>query len=105
VQGAGADQRAADTVVQEIRQAGGQAVPNYDSVENGEAVVATAIKTWGRLDILVNNAGILRDKSFGKLEDSDWDLVQQVGPFGSPFSCFSGKGGRHGITRCAGVFR
>jgi multifunctional beta-oxidation protein len=39
--GEGASTRAADTVVEEIRKAGGQAVPNYDSAENGRALVAT----------------------------------------------------------------
>ena len=36
---------------------------NYDSVEEGEKVVATALdKFGGRVDIVVNNAGILRDR-------------------------------------------
>ena len=37
---------------------------NYDSVEDGDKVVDTAIKAFGRIDVIVNNAGILRDKSF-----------------------------------------
>jgi 3-hydroxyacyl-CoA dehydrogenase/3a,7a,12a-trihydroxy-5b-cholest-24-enoyl-CoA hydratase len=65
-------------VVAEIRAAGGQAVPNYDSVEEGEKLVRTAVDNFGRLDILINNAGILRDKSFLKLTDTDWDLVHRV---------------------------
>ncbi len=39
--GEGASTRAADLVVEEIRKAGGEAVPNYDSAENGRALVAT----------------------------------------------------------------
>lgn len=58
----GASTRAADLVVQEIIAAGGEAVANYDSVENGANIVKTAIDKWGRVDIVVNNAGILRDK-------------------------------------------
>ena len=67
--------KAADVVVNEIRAAGGKAVANYDSVENGERVIATAIKEFGRVDILLNNAGILRDVSFKNMTDEDWDLV------------------------------
>jgi multifunctional beta-oxidation protein len=70
--------KAADIVVDEIRAAGGKAVANYDSVENGERVVETAIKEFGRVDILLNNAGILRDVSFKNMTDEDWDLVIKV---------------------------
>ncbi|CEG63438.1 Putative Multifunctional beta-oxidation protein [Rhizopus microsporus] len=76
--GQGSDSRAADLVVEEIRKAGGKAVANYDSVEEGEKVVETALKAFGRIDIIVNNAGILRDKSFARMTDEDWDLVHRV---------------------------
>jgi len=70
--------QAADVVVEEIRQAGGKAVANYDSVDNGDKIVATAVKTFGRLDVLVNNAGVLREKPFADMADEDWDLVHRV---------------------------
>ncbi|KAG2229743.1 hypothetical protein BDF21DRAFT_376171 [Thamnidium elegans] len=76
--GQGSDSRAADLVVDEIRKAGGKAVANYDSVEEGDKVVETALKAFGRVDIVVNNAGILRDKSFARMTDADWDLVHRV---------------------------
>jgi len=54
------------------------AVPNYDSVEFGDKIVKTAIDNFGRIDIVINNAGILRDVSFLKMKDRDWDLVHLV---------------------------
>lgn len=76
--GEGNSTKAADVVVDEIKKAGGQAVANYDSVEFGEKIIDTAIKTWGRIDILLNNAGILRDVSFKNMTDADWDLIMKV---------------------------
>jgi NAD(P)-dependent dehydrogenase (short-subunit alcohol dehydrogenase family) len=83
--GSGAGSEMADQVVQEIADAGGEAVANYDSVatwDGGAAVVQTAIDTWGRVDIVVNNAGILRDVSFQKMEEPQLDLVLKVHLYG-----------------------
>lgn len=76
--GGGKSSAAADKVVQEIKDKGGKAVPNYDSVEDGEKIIETALKNFGRVDILVNNAGILRDRSFARTSDEDWDLVHRI---------------------------
>ncbi|KAI7870137.1 hypothetical protein BDF14DRAFT_1774985 [Spinellus fusiger] len=76
--GQGASSAAADTVVEEIRKAGGKAVANYDSVEEGDKIVETALKAFGRIDIIINNAGIIRDKSFGRMSEEDWDCVNNV---------------------------
>ncbi|KAH6588878.1 hypothetical protein BASA61_005790 [Batrachochytrium salamandrivorans] len=76
--GVGGANAAADKVVEEIKAAGGKAVANYDSVEDGDKVVETALKAFGRIDIVVNNAGILRDKTFGRMSEGDWDLVHRV---------------------------
>jgi 3-hydroxyacyl-CoA dehydrogenase/3a,7a,12a-trihydroxy-5b-cholest-24-enoyl-CoA hydratase len=81
--GEGASQKAADTVVAEIRDKGGEAVANYDSVENGDAIAKTALDAFGKVDILINNAGILRDVSFQKMTQQDWDLVYKVHVLGS----------------------
>lgn len=67
-----------DPVVQEIKQLGGQAVGNKASCEDGEAVVKSAIDSFGRIDILVNNAGILRDKAFTNMDDNLWNPVVNV---------------------------
>ena len=55
--GEGHSSRAADIIVQQIIAFGGQAVANYDSVENGKSIIKTAIDSFGRIDILINNAG------------------------------------------------
>jgi len=79
--GAGSGTQMADSVVEEIRQAGGEAVPNYDTVatmEGGTAIVQSAVDAFGRVDIIVNNAGILRDKTLLKMDESMWDAVIAV---------------------------
>jgi (3R)-3-hydroxyacyl-CoA dehydrogenase / 3a,7a,12a-trihydroxy-5b-cholest-24-enoyl-CoA hydratase / enoyl-CoA hydratase 2 len=76
--GGGKDQAAADQVCAQIRSAGGEAIPNYDSVEDGDRIVAAALAAFGRVDIVVNNAGILCDRSFHKMTEQEWDRVYRV---------------------------
>lgn len=76
--GEGANAKAADLVVEEIKKNGGVAVANYDSVEFGDKIVKTAVDAFGTVDIVINNAGILRDVSFQKMSELDWDLIQKV---------------------------
>jgi NAD(P)-dependent dehydrogenase (short-subunit alcohol dehydrogenase family) len=74
--GSGADPEVARAVVEEITAAGGQAVPNADSVTTADGatrIVQQALDTWGRIDILVNNAGILQDKSLLGLTEAMWE--------------------------------
>ncbi|KAM6475423.1 peroxisomal multifunctional enzyme type 2 [Liasis olivaceus] len=78
IKGHGKSSSAADKVVQEIRAKGGKAVANYDSVEAGEKLVQTALDAFGKIDILINNAGILRDRSFARISDEDWDIIHKV---------------------------
>jgi NAD(P)-dependent dehydrogenase (short-subunit alcohol dehydrogenase family) len=81
--GDGTSRSVAEALVAEIQAAGGQAVANTDSVEHGEKIIQTAMDHFGRIDIVVNNAGILRDASFAKMTDEDWDLIYRVHLFGS----------------------
>lgn len=86
VDGAGGSVTAAQSVVDEIRALGGQALANGASVTDAAAVqgmVQQAIDAWGRVDILVNNAGILRDKSFAKMDLADFRLVMEVHVMGA----------------------
>src|SRR5687768_8197715 len=83
IHGEGKSSSAADAVVKEIVAAGGTAVANYDSVENGDKIVQTAIDAFGKIDIVINNAGILRDVSFAKLTADDWDIIYRVHVLGA----------------------
>ena len=80
--GEGAGTTAADRVVTEIQAAGGEAIANYDSVEDGPRLVQTALDAFGRLDIVINNAGILRDVSFQKMTNEDWEKIYRVHLYG-----------------------
>ncbi len=84
--GTGGSSEAAESVVAEILAAGGEAVANGANVADYaqvEAMVADAIKRWGRVDVLVNNAGILRDKTFSKMELDSFQMVMDVHVGGS----------------------
>lgn len=77
---------AADAVAREIRDAGGEAIAHGADVSSEEQVadmVAQTMDKWGRIDILVNNAGILLDKTFAKMEMSDFRRVVDVHLIGS----------------------
>ena len=79
--GDGADASVADQVVDEITAAGGSAVASHDSVdspEGGEAIVHTAVESFGRLDAVVSNAGIFNSIPFDELAPEDWRRMLQV---------------------------
>ncbi|MBL4617963.1 MAG: SDR family NAD(P)-dependent oxidoreductase [Robiginitomaculum sp.] len=84
--GEGASMSAADAVVAEIESLGGEAIAsgaNVTKMDEVQAMVDAAMNRWGRIDILVNNAGILRDKTFIKMELSDFATVVDVHLMGS----------------------
>lgn len=79
--GTGSTLSAAESVVEEIKASGGEAIANGANVTKPaevNAMVEQAMAQWGRIDILVNNAGILRDKSFSKMSLDDFRLVVDV---------------------------
>lgn len=86
VDGSGGSSAAAEAVVAEIKAFGGEAIANGGSVTDDAGVasmVQQAMDAWGRIDILVANAGILRDKSFSKMEMSDFEAVMNVHVMGT----------------------
>lgn len=103
--GSGESRSAADAVVAEIREAGGEATASYDSVATlagATRIVDRALEEFGKLDVLINNAGILRDKTLLKTSVEMWDAVIEVHLKGS-FLCLQaaaahmkerGEGGR-----------
>lgn len=83
--GTGSGTSMADSVVDEIRNSGGQAVADYSSVatpDGAQAIVATAIEHFGAVHGVVNNAGILRDGAFHKMTDENWDAVLRIHLYG-----------------------
>ncbi|WP_370177144.1 SDR family NAD(P)-dependent oxidoreductase [Alteriqipengyuania sp.] len=80
----------AEAVVEEILEAGGDAVANTDSVasgDGGKAIVQAALDHFGSIDILVSNAGIERNKSYAKSDESHWDPVIDVHLNGTHHLC------------------
>jgi len=79
--GKGGSPDAAESVVEEIRRGGGEAVADgADVADRGAAgeMIAKTVERWGRVDVLVNNAGILRDKTFAKMDLDDFEAVVDV---------------------------
>jgi len=86
LEGEGNDAGPARQTVDAIKKAGGEAIASTLSItepKNAEAIVKSALDTFGRVDILVNNAGILRDVIFHKMSWSDWSDVIAVHLHGS----------------------
>jgi NAD(P)-dependent dehydrogenase (short-subunit alcohol dehydrogenase family) len=79
--GEGSDLTPAQSVVEEIKAMGGEAVVNGDDIsdwDGAERLVNQAIETFGGLDILINNAGILRDRMLTNMSEAEWDAVIKV---------------------------
>ncbi|MDR7103664.1 SDR family NAD(P)-dependent oxidoreductase [Croceicoccus sp. BE223] len=71
----------AESVVEEIRKAGGTAVADHGDVSDpasAQAMIDRAVREFGRLDILVNNAGIFRERPFAEMSLADWNAIMDV---------------------------
>lgn len=72
---------AAEEVVAEIKEAGGDAlavqanVAEFDAAQN---LIKAAIDTYGQIDIVVNNAGTTRDTLLLTMKEQQWDDVIDI---------------------------
>ena len=74
-------QSLAESVVAEIREAGGQAVAAVESVaewDSAHKIVQAALDSFGRIDCIVNNAGIVRDRFIFNMSREEWQAVVDV---------------------------
>src|SRR5262245_53256708 len=75
------DTAMAEEVVGAIKKAGGEALADNHAVgsfANGEAIIETAVRGFGRIDVLFNNAGVIRDAMVHKMTEEEWDIIIQI---------------------------
>ncbi|MBL0388856.1 3-oxoacyl-[acyl-carrier-protein] reductase [Tumebacillus sp. ITR2] len=71
-------QAAAEEVVAEIKEKGGEAIAVQGDVgtfADAEKMVSATTEAFGRIDIVVNNAGITRDNLLIRMKEEEWDSV------------------------------
>jgi 3-oxoacyl-[acyl-carrier protein] reductase len=80
---------AAEEVVADIREKGGEGTAvraNVANFEEAQTLIKTAIETYGQIDILVNNAGTTRDTLLMSMNEEQWDTVLDTN-LKSVFNC------------------
>ena len=88
-----ADRDSGETVAQEIKSAGGEAIDVPTDVSDEAAtqnLVAQAVEAFGKLDILINNAAIftaVERKPFDEIPIEEWDLMHAVNVRGTWLCC------------------
>ena len=70
--------QAADAVVSEILEFGGEAIASYSSVESGQEIIEQAMDAFGRIDVLINNAGISFPVAFADMTFEQWRRMLSV---------------------------
>ena len=79
--GTGTSTKSADLVVERIKQQGGVAIANYDSIDNFTScgrIIRSALNEFGAVDIICHTAGILRDRMIFNMTEDEWDKVLEV---------------------------
>lgn len=80
----------AETVAREIRELGGKAVADTNSVateQGAAAIIKTALDSFGSLDILVNNAGICINVPFDEITSEHFIRTIEVNLMGTVWMC------------------
>lgn len=75
------DRESAETIVNDIRSEGGEAISigaNVAKEDDVKAMFDEMLKTFGTIDILVNNAGLQRDAAFVDMTLEEWNQVINV---------------------------
>ena len=75
------NQSAAEQVLAEITEAGGEGFlveGDVSNEESAQAMVQSVIDRFGHIDMLVNNAGINKDRLLLRMAPDDWDQVLDV---------------------------
>ena len=75
------DEAEGERCVEEIREAGGDAVfvrTDVTSMEDVEALVGAAVERWGRLDVMFNNVGVAIGGAAGEMSEDDWRRVIDI---------------------------
>jgi len=87
------DAAEAQQVVDGIKASGGQAVANSADIgtrKGAQELVQQCVDEFGGIHAVVNNAGIVRDRSFLKMSDQEWEDVLRIHAGGTFFCAQEG---------------